>query len=306
MVFVSKNNIFVTFRHYLELIRFSHTLFAFPFAVLSSLMAIYSNQCMDKTFPFRGTAVLGIVLCMVFARSAAMAFNRYADRKIDKENPRTSGRHIPAETISSRNALVFTLVCSIGFVASTALFLPDNAIPLAMSIPVLLFLFGYSYAKRWTILVHWWLGTALMLAPIAAWVAIRPVFSWAPVFLGLAVLFWSAGFDIIYALMDEEFDRRKKIFSIPARFGTRRALRIAAFSHMIMLAFLVMVPCFFAPFRGIYYAGLLMIALVLLVEHLIVKPDDPGRINLVFFWLNIFVSLVLLLSGGLDIFLCWR
>jgi 4-hydroxybenzoate polyprenyltransferase len=290
-------------RKYLELIRFSHTLFAMPFAILSAIMAWEINRQSDPPIDFRLLDLLGILFCMVFARSAAMAFNRWADQNIDAENPRTVRRHIPAGNISSRHALFFTLFCAVGFIAGTTLFLPKNFIPIIASIPVLFFLCGYSFAKRFTILAHWWLGAALMLAPIAAWIAIRPVFSVVPVFLGLAVLFWTAGFDVVYSLQDEQFDRKKRLFSVPAKFGTRSALRIAAASHVIMLLFLFLIPLNYPAFGMLTWGTIAFIGVILLIEHWIVNPHDPSRINFVFFWLNIIISLVLLLVGTIDIWL---
>src|SRR6476646_8894483 len=158
---------------------------------------------------------LGILLCMATARSAAMAFNRLADRHIDARNPRTAGRHLPSGQLTVASVAFFTIACSAAFVASTLLFLP-NRLPLLLSVPVLLWLLGYSYAKRFTSLAHFWLGAALMLAPIAAWIALRGDLRWPPVLLGLAVLFWVAGFDIIYACQDVAFDREAGLHSIPA------------------------------------------------------------------------------------------
>jgi 4-hydroxybenzoate polyprenyltransferase len=290
-------------RKYLELVRFSHTLFAMPFALLAAVMAAYANLTEEPECPMKLRAFAGIVLCMVFARSAAMAFNRFADRKIDAENPRTAARHLPANKLTPRSVFVFTVLCSLGFIGGTLLFLPENPIPVLMSVPVLAFLFGYSYAKRFTVLVHWWLGTSLMLAPLAAWTALRPVFSPAPVFLGLAVLFWAAGFDILYALLDEEFDRRKKLFSVPGRFGTRSALLTVRFSHVLMMIFLGLAAESYAPFGRIFQCSVVLIGLVLIAEHCLVRPNDPQRVNLVFFGLNIFVSLTLLIAGVADILL---
>ena len=198
-----------TFFHYLGLVRFSHTLFALPFALLSYGMALKLNFSATPPIPFRWLDLIGILLCMVFARSAAMGFNRLVDRRIDAENPRTASRHLPGGILLPRHVLFFILLCSTGFVASTLLFLPDNWIPLFASIPVLLFLFGYSYAKRWTVASHFWLGMALMLAPLAAWVVVRPLLLPLPIpplLLGFAVLFWTAGFDLIYATQDADID----------------------------------------------------------------------------------------------------
>ncbi|HID23801.1 MAG TPA: 4-hydroxybenzoate octaprenyltransferase, partial [Planctomycetaceae bacterium] len=172
-------------RQLLELIRFSHTVFALPFALLSAVLAW-------RDVPFRWRDLTGILLCMVFARSAAMAFNRIADRKLDARNPRTAGRHLPRGLLSVSAVASFTVICSAGFVASTLLFLP-NRWPLILSGPVLVFLLGYSYSKRFTSLCHYWLAAALMLAPIAAWIAVTGSVSLTPALLALAVFFWVGG-----------------------------------------------------------------------------------------------------------------
>ncbi len=196
---------------------------------------------------------------------------------------------------------LFTALCGAGFVASTLLFLPHNWIPLAASLPVLLFLMGYSYAKRFTLLSHFWLGAALMLAPLAAWVAIRAEISPAPLVLGGAVLFWVAGFDIIYACQDFDFDVRMRLRSIPARFGVVAALRIAALCHLVMVALLLMLPLVYPFFGRIYLTGIVCIAGLLFYEHRIVRPDDLTRVNRAFFQVNAVVSVGLLVIGAADL-----
>ena len=214
-------------RAFLEMIRFSHTVFALPFALLSALLAWQEPPEGSRHWPIQ---LVGILLCMVFARSAAMAFNRLVDRKLDALNPRTAGRHIPAGLLSAGQVTFFALACSAGFIASTLLFLP-NRLPLYLAVPVLAFLCGYSYAKRFTSLAHFWLGTALSLAPICAWVALRGDLGWPPVVLSAAVLLWVSGFDIIYACQDQAFDIEHALHSVPARLGTVNALRLAAVCH---------------------------------------------------------------------------
>ncbi|MBN2578116.1 MAG: UbiA family prenyltransferase, partial [Pirellulales bacterium] len=260
-------------RQLLEMIRFSHTLFALPFALLAALMAWTANARAIPPTPFRWLDLVGILVCMACARSAAMSFNRLADHRWDALNPRTEDRHLPREILSRHTVLLFTLLCSVGFMGGTLLFLPQNPIPLYASFPVLLFLFGYSYSKHWTMLTHFWLGAALMLAPVAAWVALRPVFSWAPMVLGLAVLFWVAGFDIIYACQDYEFDVRMRLRSVPARFGVAAALRIAAACHAVTVGLLFLLPQVYPAFGKIYLGGVIAIAGLLLYEHWLVRPD---------------------------------
>lgn len=287
-------------RQLLEMIRFSHTLFALPFALLSALMAWTLNRREEPPVPFRWQELLGILLCMVFARSAAMAWNRLADRKIDGENPRTRMRHLPAGILSWQLVTGFAVVCAIGFVASTLLFLP-NRWPLLLSVPVLLFLLGYSLAKRFTSLAHFWLGAALMLAPIAAWIAIRGELSWAPVILGGAVLLWVAGFDIIYACQDHDFDERAGLHSVPVLLGVPGALRLSAVCHVGMVALLALLPTAYPYLGQFYWLGVAVVALLLVYEHWLVRPDDLDRVNLAFFHVNWIVSLLLLVVGSADL-----
>jgi len=288
-------------RHLLELIRFSHTLFALPFALLAAAMAWAAD---GSEAAFRWQDLAGILVCMATARSAAMAFNRIVDRRLDALNPRTQARHLPAGLLSVRAAVVFTALSGLGFIAGTLLFLPQNPIPLAASVPVLAFLLAYSYTKRFTLLSHFWLGTALMLAPLAAWVAIRAeLFAWPPVLLGLAVLLWVAGFDIIYACQDAAFDKEARLRSVPVAFGIAGALRIAALCHLGTVAMLLSIPFVYPPFGAVYFSGVASIALLLIYEHSLVKPDDLRRVNQAFFHVNAIVSLGLLAVGLVD--LCW-
>src|SRR6516165_8879720 len=211
----------------LGMIRFSHTIFALPFALSSAVLAWKS-----KAEGFAWRDLLGVLLCMVFARSVAMAVNRLADRKIDAVNPRTTGRHLPSGLLTPATVVVFALVCAVGFFASTLLFWP-NPWTLYLSVPVLLFVCAYSYAKRFTSLAHFWLGASLLLAPVGAWIAIRGFDQIEiAVALGLAVLFWVAGFDILYACQDVDFDKKAGLFSVPARFGVPISLRIALVCHL--------------------------------------------------------------------------
>ena len=287
----------------LELIRFSHTVFALPFALLAAAMAWSANFRAKPPVPFRWLDLLGILVCMVMARSAAMALNRLADRRFDALNPRTRMRHLPAGLLGTGSVAAFTVLCSLGFVAGTLLFLPRNWIPLYASLPVLAFLFGYSYAKRFTAFSHFWLGGALMLAPVAAWVAIRPEAAWAPVVLGAAVLLWVAGFDMIYACQDFEFDVKMRLQSVPARFGVAGALRLAALCHFAVVGLLLTLPLVYDGFDGIYLSGVAAIGLLLVYEHWLVRPDDLSRVNQAFFHVNAVVSIGLLVIGVIDLWL---
>ena len=278
-------------RDYFGLVRFSHTVFALPFALLSAALAWAGDR-------FRGVDLVGIVCCMVAARSAAMAFNRLVDRRFDAANPRTAGRHLPASVLSVPAVTAFTLLTSLAFVAACGLFLlrePPNPWPLLLSIPVLIVLLGYSYAKRFTALAHFWLGVALALAPVAAWVAVRGVAELAvPLLLGGAVLFWVSGFDILYSCQDFEFDRAAGLHSVPARLGVRGALRVAAGCHAMTFALLLALG-FASPKLGtIYFAGLVPVGVLLVVEHALVRPNDLSRVNAAFFQVNAAISFGLL------------
>ena len=304
--FCSRNIVmFAQIRKQLELIRFSHTVFAMPFALLAAVMAWHAQP----PLPVGWLQWLAIGLCMVSARSAAMAFNRIADRKIDAQNPRTSSRHLPAGDVTLQSVCLFTLVASIVFVASAALFLPENPLPILFSIPLLLFLFGYSYAKRFTALAHFWLGAALMLAPISAWIALRgPILMISPgdilpaVVLGGAVMFWVAGFDVIYACQDAEFDVQAALHSIPSRYGVPTALRFAMLFHVATVVLLLVLALVF-PLGWIYGCAVVAIAALLAYEHFLIRPDDLGRVNIAFFNVNAVISIGLLLLGSLDLLL---
>jgi len=305
-----------TLFHYLHLIRFSHTLFALPFALLSYAMAVKLNFLHSPPIPFRWLDLVGILLCMIFARSAAMGFNRFADRNIDAENPRTVSRHLPSGILTPKKVLFFVAFCSVGFVASTLLFLPGNPIPLLASIPVLLFLFGYSYCKRWTVAAHFWLGAALMLAPLAAWVVVRPALLlypladlFPPLLLGTAVLFWTAGFDLVYATQDADIDKKQGLYSIPGRYGITAAFRLSAGCHVLAVVLWGLVPLFYEPFGMLFWVGVGLVAVILAVEHYLVMPQqnrpvDLQRVNVAFFQLNLLVSLGLASMGIIELVLC--
>jgi 4-hydroxybenzoate polyprenyltransferase len=286
-------------RHILEMIRFSHTLFALPFALLAAALAWREN--FKEGLPFRLQDLAGILLCMVFARSMAMAFNRLVDRRIDAENPRTAKRHLPAGLLSVPAVAVFCALCAVGFIASTLLFLP-NVWPLYLSVPVLAFLGGYSYAKRFTALCHYWLGAALSLSPVAAWIALRGELAWPPVLLGSAVFFWVGGFDIIYACQDVGFDRSRGLSSIPARFGVPAALRLALISHILRVACLVGL-WWTADLGWAFAIGVGLVAILLVYEHSLVRPDDLARVNLAFFHVNAVISVGLFVVALADIWL---
>lgn len=301
-------------RHLLEMIRFSHTVFALPFALMAAALAWGTPTAGGQRIAFRVGDLVGVLLCMVLARSAAMAFNRLVDRKLDSQNPRTQMRHLPAGILSVRSVAVFFVLTSAGFVVATLLFLP-NWLPLVLALPVLLFLCGYSYAKRFTSAAHFWLGAALMLAPVSAWIALRgievladPRDLLAPLDLGMAVLLWVSGFDIIYACQDAEFDRQSQLHSVPARWGVPRALRIAAACHLAMVLFLAALPLIDwvggppVALGWPYGMGVGAVAMLLIYEHAIVRPTDLTRINTAFFQVNAIVSLGLFGIVLLDLY----
>ncbi|MFZ9091346.1 MAG: UbiA-like polyprenyltransferase, partial [Planctomycetaceae bacterium] len=234
-------------------------------------------------------------------RSAAMAFNRLVDRRIDAGNPRTAMRHLPAGLLSVRSVVGFTVFSSLVFILSTLIFLPRQ-LPLFLSVPVLLFLLGYSLSKRFTSLCHYWLSAALMLSPIAAWIAIRNELALAPTLLGGVLFFWVGGFDILYACQDAEFDRTEGLRSIPSKIGIPNALKLAAFSHLLTIAMLIAVWQVLG-LSLFFLAGVLAIAALLIWEHLLVRPDDLTRINIAFFNINAVISFGILILGCLDIWL---
>jgi 4-hydroxybenzoate polyprenyltransferase len=277
----------------LEMIKVQHSVFALPWAFVAALYAA-------KGLPAWGT--LGwILLAMVSARSAAMAFNRMVDSRYDAENPRTMNRAIPAGKVTVAFTAVFTLA-SAGLLVLAAWRL--NPLCLKLSPVALLVTMGYSFTKRFTALCHWALGLSLAIAPVGAWLAIRPEAPWAPLpwLLGAAVMFWIAGADILYACEDFEFDRKKRLHSVPAALGIPRALLVARLNHVVAVAALVAAGV--SAGLGICWhvtAG--AIAALLAYEHLIVKADDLRRVNQAFFHVNAVVSAVILAGGLLDLFL---
>jgi 4-hydroxybenzoate polyprenyltransferase len=289
---------FRSLRSFLGLIRFSHTLFALPFALTSAALAW--NLSEELTTPVVLAQLAGILLCMVFARSAAMAFNRLADRQHDSKNPRTSGRHLPTGEWTPTAVWVFLILSALGFVGSTFIFLAlGNSWPLYLSAPVLIFICAYSYAKRFTALCHFWLGASLFMAPVAAWIAIRGDQTWlelqTPLLVGGSVLFWVAGFDILYACQDVEFDRQARLHSVPAALGVPASLRVALACHVVMLALLFALYAVSDQLRLIYLCGIIAVALLIAYEHWLVRPDDLSRVNQAFFQVNAVISVGLFL-----------
>ena len=300
-----------TLRSYLELVRFSHTIFALPFAIMAGLIAarVDVTEHPGQTLWHWLLLAVGILACMVTARTAAMAFNRLVDREIDARNPRTLSRHLPAGLLEISDVTLLVVVAAGLFVAATLLFLP-NWLPVALSLPVLAWLLGYSYAKRFTPLAHLWLGAALGLAPLAAWIAVRglailanPADLLPAVVLAAAVTTWVAGFDTIYACQDASFDATEGLQSLPSRFGVAGALRIAAGLHLVTVLLLAALPAVTPGLDGITWTAVAAIGGLLAYEHAIVRPDDLSRVNQAFFTVNAAIGALLLAAIGLDLWL---
>jgi 4-hydroxybenzoate polyprenyltransferase len=269
--------------NYFSLIKFSHTVFALPFALIGFFLAIYFAN-----HDFSWLLFLNVLFCMVFARSAAMAFNRYIDRKIDEKNPRTSIREIPSGVIKPSNALAFTIINSLLFVATTWFI---NKLCFLLSPVALLVVLGYSYTKRFTWLCHIILGIGLSLAPIGAYLAVAGAFALLPLLFSLSVLFWVSGFDIIYALQDEVFDKENNLKSIPVKLGKAGALKLSIVFHLLTFLFLLFAG-FYGNFGLYFWIGLLFFSALLVYQHTLVKPNDLSKVNIAFFTTNGIASIV--------------
>lgn len=286
-------------KNYLSLIKFSHTIFAMPFAMIGFFLGLIVidqplsvipgwhipilpdhivNRNIPLTLPELGIRLLLVILCMIFARSAAMAFNRYLDKNFDAKNPRTAIREIPAGIISSSSALRFVIFNCIAFITCTFFI---NPVCFFLSPVALFVVLGYSYTKRFTPLCHLILGLGLSLAPIGAYLAVTGEFALLPVLFSLAVIFWVSGFDIIYALQDEEFDKANKLYSIPASVGKTRALRISELLHFLSAACIVAAGLY-GGFHWLYWIGVAVFCGMLIYQHSVVKPNDLSKVNLAF------------------------
>lgn len=281
-------------KKYFSLVLFAHTLFAMPFAFIGFFLAVTTTE-----HEFNWIKLLLMVLCMVFARNAAMAYNRYLDREIDAQNPRTLVRDIPSGKISSKEALLFTIINCVLFVFTTFLI---NNLCFALSPIALAVVLGYSYTKRFTPLCHLILGLGLALAPIGAYLVVTGEFAILPVYFSLAVLFWVSGFDIIYALQDEEFDRQNNLNSIPAWLGKKKALRVAAILHILAVVFIAL-PYLLSGLSWFYLAGILFFILLLIYQHQLVKPNDLSKVDRAFFTTNGMASVVFAVFFLLDAYL---
>ncbi|MDF2191760.1 UbiA-like polyprenyltransferase [Paraflavitalea sp. CAU 1676] len=306
-----------TIKNYLSLIKFSHTIFAMPFALIGFVLGARepligwiieltrdyipsSWSGIEQPKPMWQTLIL-VVLCMVFARSAAMAFNRYLDREFDAKNPRTAIREIPAGILKADRVLMFTIVNCLLFVIICWFI---NRICFYLSPVALFVVLFYSYTKRFTPLCHLVLGVGLSLAPIGAFLAVTGHFELLPILFSFAVVFWVSGFDIIYALQDEEFDRSNKLHSIPAWLGKVRALRVSEGLHVLSAA-CVITAGFVGHFHWLYWTGIAVFVGMLIYQHAIVKPNDLRRVNLAFMTANGIASVVFAVFVIADLLLIW-
>jgi 4-hydroxybenzoate polyprenyltransferase len=275
-----------------RMIKFEHTIFALPFALSAAALAAHGHG-------LTAARVAGIIVAMAAARTAAMGFNRIADRHIDARNPRTAGRELPKGAVTLRAAWTLTLASAAAFVAAAALLGP---LCLALSPVALALLFGYSFTKRFTFLCHLFLGLAIASGPAGAWIAVRGDFTLAPGLLMIAVACWIAGFDILYALADRDFDRGAGLHSIPAKFGVKGSLVISAALHAVTLGALLALAS--AGHLGVpYLLGVGIVAVLLVYEHAIVKPNDLSRLDAAFFTLNGYVSVVFFAATLADVLL---
>ena len=275
----------------LRMIKVEHSVFALPFAVISALVAANGVPSWNTW--------LWIFVAMISARSCAMAFNRLADYKFDALNPRTQKWPLPAGLLTKQFVVVFIIVSSAIFIYAAFRL---NRLAFLLSPVALAILFFYSLTKRFTSLSHWFIGLALGIGPAGAWIAVRGSLEMLPFWLGLAILFWTAGFDLIYSCQDAEFDRKQKLHSVPSRFGIATALNVSRICHVIALVFLA----FFGFQAGLgfwYFAGVGLVAMLLIYEHMLVAPDDLSRVNEAFFTVNGLISVLLLLFLSLDLYL---
>jgi 4-hydroxybenzoate polyprenyltransferase len=278
-------------RKYLSFIKFSHTIFAMPFALIGFFLATKSNE-------FEWMTLLYVVLCMIFARSAAMAFNRYIDRDIDTNNPRTAQvREIPNGSIKANSALVFVIINCLLFIGITYLI---NPLCLALSPVALFVILGYSYTKRFTALCHLVLGLGLALAPIGAYLAVSGEFNIIPLLFSAAVLFWVSGFDIIYSLQDQAFDKEQKLHSIPVLIGKKNALYLSNLLHFITFSALSIAGSL-GDFGLYYWIGFWIFTALLIYQHILVKHNNLSKINLAFFTTNGIASVIFGIFVLIDI-----
>lgn len=303
-------------KNYLSLITFSHSVFALPFAIIGFFLAIWKTENVLRLYDLPAYMRIGgyrmtpeiremmrlkfwlVIACMILARSAAMAFNRYLDRKFDAKNPRTAVREIPSGVINERNALLFTIVCSVLFVVCCWFI---NKLCFYLSFVALAVVLGYSYTKRFTALCHLVLGVGLALAPIGAFLAVTGKFELLPLLFSFAVFFWVSGFDIIYALQDDEFDRQHQLHSIPAALGRKNALHVSELLHLFSAGCIIYAGVY-GRFGFVYFIGATFFCVLLIYQHLLVKPNDLKKVNRAFFTTNGIASVIFLAFVLADLF----
>jgi 4-hydroxybenzoate polyprenyltransferase len=278
------NSFFRTIRNYFSLVKFSHTVFAMPFAMIGFSLAVSQNE-----YEFSIRLLVLIILCMIFARNAAMGFNRVADRRFDSLNPRTKDREIPAGIIGLKPAMAFIMINSALFILTTGFI---NNLTLYLSPVALLIILGYSLTKRITLLCHFILGLGLSLAPIGAYISVTGTFSILPLIYSFIVLTWVSGFDIIYALQDDEFDRSNRLHSLPSERGRRKALAISIAVHSVTFI-LVILAGFVGKGGPVFWTGASVFTALLVYQHSIVKYDDLSRVTLAFGTTNGIASILL-------------
>ena len=268
---------------YFSLVKFSHTIFAMPFAITGFFLGLSQSS-----EPIHWSLFLLVILCMVFARNAAMAFNRWADRELDKLNPRTALREIPAGIVSPGSALFFVVINSLLFIATTWFI---NELTFYLSPIALLIILGYSLTKKFTSLCHFILGIGLSLAPIGAYLSVTGEFDLLPVFYSILVLFWVSGFDMLYALQDEEFDKSMNLKSMVVILGKPGAIKLSVFTHALSIVMILAIGLI-ADFGLWYWAGSFIFAGLLAYQHMIVKPSDISRVNIAFATTNGIASVI--------------
>ena len=284
-------------RNYLSLVKFSHTIFAMPFALIGFFLALQLTSFITIK-PWWQLFIL-VILCMILARSAAMGFNRWLDKNFDALNPRTAIREIPSGIISSKNALLFVILSSIAFIVCCYFI---NPICFYLSPVALFIILFYSYTKRFTPLCHLVLGLGLSLAPIGAYLAVTGKFDLLPILFSFTVLFWVSGFDIIYALQDEEFDKANNLYSVPAMLGKAKALRVSEFLHLLSFG-CVIAAGMYGRFHWLYWAGVTIFGGMLIYQHSVVKPNDLRKVNLAFMTANGIASVIFAIFVLLDLFI---
>lgn len=284
----------VRIKSFFSLVKFSHTIFAMPFALFGFALGIYDN---NNEFELR--VLLLIILCMVLARNAAMAFNRYADKNIDRLNPRTAKREIPSGVISARAALIFVIINSVLFIVASGFI---NKLTLFLSPVALIVILGYSFTKRFTSYSHLFLGLALALAPVGSYISVTGRFEFVPILVGLMVLTWVGGFDIIYSQQDAEFDSDNKLHSIPSRFGNKGASVISVLLHSLSTVLAAAIGLLMDA-GLVYYAGVVIFGSLLAIEHIVARPGDSKSVNMAFATINSYAGVTFVAFAIVDMFI---